>query len=122
VESLGIDAANSKGTAHTPGASGSYSAYSTIGTSTKRYLGLQMGVQMSGTVVVARAYNGRIGRDGAQLPGSHDFYWKTSTAEQANRCGGGPLQVDLPSGTGIQFSATSSGTADACNVAFYGVY
>ena len=122
VESLGIDAANSKGTAHTPGATGTYSAYATIGTSTRRYCGLQVGVQMSGGTTIARAYHGQIGISDARMPGTGTFAWEATTAELGNRCQPGLILADVPSGTALQFRATSSGTADAVNVAYYGVY
>lgn len=124
VDSIGIDAANSKGTAHTPGASGAYSAFASIGSATARpYGGLQLGVQSNGNTTLNRAYHCQAGLGGSQLPGSSTIWHSTNTSEVGARAMAGPWFVDVPAGSQLQYRATASGTVDTDhNVAFYGVY
>lgn len=123
VESVGINAGTSKGTAHTPGNSSAYSAYATIGTTTRRFGALQFGVNGSDGTMLAIGYNWQLGISSAQIPGTPTFYHSANTTEQMSRVGFGmPLFVDIPAGTTIQCRATGSGTAEAYNVAVYGVY
>lgn len=123
VESLGINAATSKGTAHTPGASGSFSAFATIGTSTRRYGALQLGINGSDDVMIARGWNWEIGVGGARLPGSPRLYAATTTTEIMTRCGFvQPIWCDIAAGTAIQVRACSSGTSEDHTVGLYGVY
>lgn len=122
VESLGISASTSKGTAHTPGNSGSYSSWATIGTSTRRYGALQFGTNGSDANMTGVGYYWQIGVGSAQLPGTPTYYHANTTNETCARTGAMPLFVDLPASTALQTRATASGTAEAHNVAFYGVY
>jgi hypothetical protein len=123
VEGLGITESTSKGTSHTPGNTGSYSSYATIGTSTRRYGALQLGVNGSDANASAVGYYWQIGLGSSRLPGTPTFYVAASTAEVAARSGyQGPLFVDIPASSAIQVRATCSGTAEAWNVALYGVY
>jgi hypothetical protein len=123
IESLGINAGTSKGTAHTPGNTGAYSTYATIGTSTVRYGALQFGAQPSTGTVTAIGYYWQLGVSSAALPGAPMFYQSGSTAEVMARSGfAGPMFLDIPTSTALQVRATASGTAVAHNAAFYGVY
>lgn len=123
VESLGVTAATSKGTAHTPGSTGSYSSFATIGTSTQRYGAIQLGVNGSDDIATNSGYHWQIGVNSTQLAGTPDFYTSTSTSETMQRSGYfGPVWVNLPSGTAIQVRATCSGAAEVQTVAIYGVY
>ncbi len=122
VESLGVTAATSKGTQHTPGATGTYSSFATIGTSTRRYGAIQIGVMGDSGVTAGRGYYGQIGASSAQLKGTPTVWAGATTAEQGARGVPGPIFVDIPAGTALQYRATSSGTADNQSVAFYGVY
>ena len=123
VESLGINEGTRKGTSHSPGNSGAFSAFATIGTSTRRYGALQLGVNGSDNVMTAIGYYWQIGVGSSQLPGTPTFYFSNSTAEVSARSGfHGPLFVDIHASTAIQVRGTASGTAEAHNVALYGVY
>lgn len=123
VEALGINAGTSKGTSHTPGNSGTFSSYATIGTSTKRYGALQLGVNGSDASATAVGYYWQLGVGSARLDGTPVVYTSNSTAEVTARSGfEGPLFVDIPASTAMQVRATASGTAEAHNVAIYGVY
>jgi hypothetical protein len=123
VESLGIDEGTSKGTAHTPGNTGAFSAYATIGTSTRRYGALQLGVQPDQTAVTAIGYYWQMGIGSARMEGTPTIYHAGSTAEVVARSGfHGPIWRDIPASTALQVRATASGTAVAHTAAFYGVY
>lgn len=123
VESVGINAASSKGTNHTPGNSSAFSAYATIGTTARRFGAMQFGVNGSDSGMLARGYNWQLGIGGVQIPGTPTFYHSNNTTEQMQRVGfNHPLFVDIPAGTTIQCRATASGTAEVHNVAVYGCY
>lgn len=124
VESLGINAASSKGTTHTPGVVGAYSAWATIGTSTRRYGALQFGINVTDAIQNSAGYYWQMGVGGAQLPGSPTLYNVNDTNEVIARYGfGQPLFCDLPAGTALQCRAQcSSGTTEDHDVAYYGVY
>lgn len=122
IESLGVVAATSKGTAHTPGATGSFSAFATIGASTRRYGAIQLGIQSDGATINGRTYHCQLGLGGVQMPGSPTIFVATDTNERGLRTEPGAIPCDLPSGTAVQYRATSSGTANNQNVACYGVF
>lgn len=123
VEALGIDEANSKGAAHTPGNTGTFSSYATVGTSTRHYGALQFMVNGSDAGMTAVAYHWQLGIGSAQMPGTPTFYHMNATTEVMQRCGfNQPLFVNVPPSTAVQVRATASGTAEAHNVAVYGVY
>jgi hypothetical protein len=124
VESLGINAASSSGTSHTPGAVGAYSAWATIGTSTRRYGAAQFGVNVSNAVQSSASYYWQIGTGSTQLPGSPTFYVQGDTNEAVCRYGAGqPLFCDVPAGTAIQCrSQCSIVSPQAFDVAFYGCF
>lgn len=122
IESLGVVAASSKGTAHTPGASGAFSAFASLGSSTRRYGAIQVGIQSDGNAINGRTYHCQLGIGGVKLPGSPTMFVATDTNERGLRTVPGAILCDLPAGTAIQYRATSSGTANNQNVAAYGVY
>jgi hypothetical protein len=123
IESLGIDEGTSKGTAHTPGNSGAFSAYATIGTSTRRYGNLALAINGSDGVMTAVGYYWQIGIGSAQAPGTPTFYHANSTGEVSARSSFlHSIPCDIPAGTALRVRGTASGTAEAHNVAFYGVY
>lgn len=122
IEALGVVAASSKGTAHTPGASGSYSAFASLGSSTRRYGAIQLGIQGDGNTLNGRTYHCQLGLGGVQLPGSPTLFVATDTNERGLRTGPGFISCDIPAGSAIQYRATSSGTANNHNVAAFGVY
>lgn len=124
VESLGIaDAANSKATLHTPGNTGAWSSYATVGTSTKTYRAIQLGLNGSDATASNSGYHWQVGVGGAQVTGVPTFYGSIGTAETMARTQFyGPTWCTIPSGTAIQVRATCSGAAEQQNVAIYGVY
>lgn len=123
VESVGINAASSKGTNHTPGASSSYSSYATIGTTARRWQAMQFGVNGSDGTMLAQGYNWQLGIGGVQIPGTPTYYHSNTTTEAMTRTGfNQPLWVDIPAGTTIQCRATASGSGEVHNVAVYGCY
>lgn len=124
VESLGIDAANSKGADVTGGANDVYGSWTTIGTSGHPYGALQFGVNASDASAVARGYYWQIGYGSTKLPGSPTFYISSNAAEYKNVVGMfGPIWCDIAASTALQARYASSGTApDVYNCAFYGVY
>jgi len=125
VESLGINAGTSQGTSHTPGTTGAYSSWATIGTSTRRYGALQMGIQYPAATLAAQGYYWQMGVGGEKLPGSPTIFAAASTTEALGKNGlCQPIWCDLPSGTAIQTRGVSSlaSSPTALDVAFYGVY
>lgn len=125
VESLGITAASSKGTDVTPGASGTYGAWTNIGSTTvARYGAIQMGLNGSSAAASALGYFWQMGYGSNKLPGSPTYSQTFSTSEQAGF--GGTIQpvfCDIPAGTQMQARATCSGASpEVINVAMYGVY
>lgn len=124
VESLGIaDAANSKATSITPGNTGAWSSYATIGTSTRQYRAIQLGLNGSDSAASNSGYHYQIGIGGTQIAGTPTFYGSIATSETLARTQFyGPTYCNIPSGSAIQLRATCSGAAEAQNVAIYGVY
>lgn len=123
VESLGINEASSKGTNVTPGNSGTYSSWTTIGTSSYRYGAVQFGVNGSDATASAIGYYWQIGYGSTQLPGSPTAFMATSTNEVSSRTGFGQIiWCNAPASTVWQLRATASGTAETYNAAIYGVY
>jgi hypothetical protein len=124
VESLGIDAANSKGTDITPGSTTATFTFTNVGSTTAaRYGAIQFGMNGSDSVAAALGYYAQIGIGGARVPGTPTFYWANSTGEAASRSGhNGPIPCDIPAGTQLQVGACSSGSAEVHDVALYGVY
>lgn len=123
VETLGVTASASEGTTVTPGDSGAWGSWASIGTSTKRYGAIQAGIQgPNSTTVNALTYIVECGLGSAALP-FPPTHLNAGTSENMVRSGvGGPTYIDLPSGSALQMRATCSGTAQALNGAFYGVY
>ena len=122
LETLGINAASSKGTAHTPGATGVFSSFASLGASTRRYGAVALGVQGDGTALNGRTYYYEIGVGGAKVPGTPTLFVATDTNERGLRTGPGAIQTDIAAGTTIQIRATCSGTANNHNAALVGVF
>lgn len=122
VESLGINAASSSGTNVTPGDSGTFGSWTTIGTSTGRYGAVQMGVNGSDATSAALGYFWQLGYGSAQMPAAPVWFTCNTTSEIGQRCFPFPLNCDVPSGTTWQVRGTASGaSAEVHNVAVYGV-
>ena len=124
VESLGIDAASSKGTTVTPGDSSTFGSWTNIGgPAAARYGAIQFGVNGSDADMLQVAYNWEIGYGAARLPGSPRFWVSADTAERAVKVGfGQPIFCDIAEGTQLQARAACSGTAEDWNAALYGVH
>lgn len=125
VESLGITAASSDGTRHTPGNSGAFSSWASLGTTTTgRYGCIQFGLNGSDATAAAIGYTWQIGYGSTQLRGSTNIYAAVSTAESISRTNinNGPIWCDIAPGTQMQVRGTASGTAEQFGVALYGVY
>lgn len=122
IEDLAINMSTSKGVSHTPGNTGAFSAFASVGTTTKRYGALQLGVNSAGNTMSAVAYYWQLGIGGSVAPGAPTQYVSGNASEIAGRNISGPYFCDIPSGTAIQVRGTCSGTAQAWDVATYGVY
>lgn len=124
VESVGINAASSSGTSVTPGNSGAFGSWTSVGSATTNPFGaIQFGLNGSDSSSLAIGYYWQIGYGSTQLPGSPVFYASSTTAEVTARSGFGQIiWCDIPAGTQLQARGTSSGTGEAYNMAFYGVY
>jgi hypothetical protein len=122
VETLGVTAASSIGTSVTPGDSGTYGSWTTIGTSTARYGAVQMGVQGPDASATALGYYWQLGYGSAQMPAAPTWESSTSTNEGGKREFQHWLPCDVPDGTAWQARGTASGaSAEVQQVAVYGV-
>lgn len=123
VESLGTNAASSKGTDVTPGNSGVDGSWTTIGTSTYRYGAVQYGVNGSDGTAAALGYYWELGVGSQAFPGAPKSYRLNTTSEAGIASGlSQPIWCDVPASTAWQLRATCSGTAEVWNAAVYGVY
>lgn len=123
VETLGIDSANSKGVDITPGNSGAFGSWTTIGTSGAPYGAFQFGVNSLTSVTTNNGYNLQVGYDSTVLPGTTYFQFVVWDSEVLKRdWNRTAFWCDIPAGKTIQARGTCSGTAQVCDVAFYGVY
>lgn len=125
VESLGIDASNSKGTDVTPGTSSSFGSWTAIGTSTRRYGALNFGIGLAGvtSVTANHRYNFEMGSGSARIEGT-GTYSAVMNSGLVTRYGMNLHLVDIPASTALQARASDSGASggQTPNVAFYGVY
>lgn len=121
VESLGINAASSKGTTVTPGSTGTFGSWTTIGTSTARYQAIQFQVNGSDATMLGQGYYWQVGAGSTQLRGTPNFFASGSTSEIMGRSFSMPIWCDVPSSTTLQLRATGSGTGEDYNAAVYGV-
>lgn len=124
IETLGVTAATSKGTTVTPGSSGTFGSWATIGTSTRRYGMLQFAINGTGSTMAAKGYYWQVGIGSAQIPGTPTFSTEARTDEMiCSWRGPQQMSVDIPANTAIQVRATCSGASpDNHNVAVYGTY
>lgn len=122
VESLGINAASSKGTNVTPGNTGAWGSWTTIGTSTLDYGAVQFGINGSDATATAAGYYWEFGYGSLKLAGSPKIYRPIGSTEGGSRVSpGGPLNCNVPAGTIWQARAMGSGTSEVINAAVYGV-
>jgi hypothetical protein len=122
VESLGINAASSKGTDITPGSSTATFSWTNVGSATSgRYGAIQFGQNGSDGISAAQSYHTQIGIGSARVPGTPTFNWGGNTTESSSRSGHGLVWCDIPEGTQMQVGACCSGAAEVYDVALYGV-
>lgn len=122
VESLGINEASSAGTTITAGNTGAWGAWTTIGTSTRRYGAIQFGDNGSDSNALSAGYFWQLGLGSQQMPGTPTWYATTTNGESGSRSGNGIIWCDVASGSTLQMRGTCSTTAENHNVAVYGVY
>lgn len=124
AESLGINAATSKGTNVVPGSSGTFGSWASMGTSTARYGAVQYGLNGVDSSTSALAYHFQIGHGSTEFPGAPMVHSAMGTTETNALCGNvGPIFCDEPAGTIWQMRATcGSGGPETFNAAIYGVY
>ena len=125
VETLGVTAATSTATSVTPGNTGAFGNWATIGTSTARYGAIELGLNGTDATAATLQYYFQVGRNNVQIPGVPTDSTFVTNLEQSfySKCFG-PNWCDIPQGTAIQVRATCSGTAEvfAGGAAIYGVY
>lgn len=123
ADDIGITTASSSGTTITAGNSGAESAWTSVGSTTsKNYSALLAASQLdSNTAKSALAYHWEFGASSTTLG---EFYSNvTTTSETYTGLWPNPLMYQqIPSGTQLQARGECSGTAEALDVALYGLY
>jgi hypothetical protein len=121
VQGIGIVAASSKGTDHTPGSTGTFSTWTNFGSTLTQPCGaLQFATQGGAqTTLTAVAYHFQMGVNSVQIGPT---VWKINDSGEA--CLTQPLGLmlcNLPTGTQMMVRGTCSGTAQAQDLAIYAV-
>ncbi len=119
-DTYGADTADSGGTAHTPGNSGSESTDATIGTATRDYGAIMLGLSSNLTVAANLATHWEL-TDGTNTLAE----WLAFTTTAENVVGPFPLApfyLNIPNGMAMQVQAECSGTGEAMDAAFYCFY
>ncbi len=123
ADAYGTDIATSRGTAHTPGNSGSESTDANIGSTLSRsYRAVMLGINgtTGTTTMTAIAYHWELTVGGVTLG---EWYTRSHTTEEVKGpYPEGPNYVNLPVGAQLQVQAEGSGTSLAHDVAFYCLY
>ena len=122
VESVGVTAASSQGTNHTAGNSGSYSAWTNLGSTLSAPCGaLQFAVQGTNTDTTqnSASYFYEFGVSSTRI--GPPIVKSTSTSELGWQPPSGPIFCALASGAQLQVRGTCSGTAEVQDVAAYAV-
>lgn len=112
VETVGtFDTANSLGQAHTPGASGAFSSWTSLGSATAARSGaLQYGVQgPGGTSATGRVYRFEFGAGSNQI--GPCLYRGLGTLEVGTHFFPGPVFCDIPAATQMQVRAACGGAS-----------
>lgn len=119
IDDYGTSLAASRGTSHTPGNTGAESAWANIGATTSRaYDAVMLMATGFGTAQNGRYYNWEIGYSSTSLG---EYMTVTSTNEFSTQAPLTPVFQQVPSGTQLQARAECSSTAQACDVALYGL-
>ena len=121
VESVGITAASSKGTDHTPGNSGAFSAWASLGSVLSAPAGaVQFAVQGSDAASAANQYHFEFGVGSTRI--GAPIWASFGTAESRAVSQQGLIFADLASGAQLQVRGTCSGASpEAIDVAAYAV-
>ena len=120
VDSIAITAASSKGTDHTPGNTGTFSAWTNLGSTLSAACGaLQFAVQGSDTGGDNLQYHWEFGVNSTRI--GPNIYRRHNTGETGWVTPQGPIFRALPSGAQLQVRATCSGVAEVFDVAAYAV-
>lgn len=124
VETLGVTAATSRGTAVTPGNSSAYGSWTSVGsTTTYRYGAIQLGHNGTDASGATINYHFQVGLGSQPLPGCPTIVKTMTTSEvQTQLSPGGPLYCDVATGSQLQVRGKGSGTSEAWDCALYGVY
>lgn len=123
VESLGINAAASKGTNVTPG-NATYGAWTSVGSpTTGRYGAIQIGVNGTDAASIGIGHYWQIGHGSAKLGGSGTVATANNTNEAGPRNIAIPMWCDIPEGTQMQVrGACTDASIEVHNLALYGVF
>lgn len=121
VTTYGATTASSTGTSHTAGNSGSYSSWATIAASTSNHNAFNLAVQGVGGTAVSSgaAYHFQFGVGSTQI--GPTLIKNIATSESGWDAMGGCIYSAVPSGTNLQVRGTCSTTAEALDVAIYGI-
>lgn len=124
VETLGANPGSSKGTNVTPGNTGSWGSWVSIGSPiARRYGAIQLGLGGTDSGASGQSYHFEIGFDSAAIPGLPLQCVQMGAAEQfAYYRPGGPIFCDVPAGKQMQVRGKASGTAEVWDTILYGVY
>ena len=124
VETLGAAQPSvSKGTNVTPGNSNAWGSWTNIGTSTRRYGALVLGINGTDASILNTQYFFQIGAGGAQLPGTPQYMVAAGGSGLMQYITPAvPVWCDEPSGTTFQVRGMCAGTAEIFNFTLHGVY
>lgn len=124
MDDYGVDTATSRGTSHTPGNTGAESTWASVGsTASRNYDALffmTQGLAGVDTGMLSLSTHWEIGYSSTTFV----EYWERTTAAEitSGPIPTIPMPASVPSGTQLQVRATASGTAEARDVAIYGLY
>jgi hypothetical protein len=123
IEALGATTASSRGTSVTPG-SGSEGSFATMGTSTRRYRYLNVGIQGNNdTSYTAGSTSWDIGSGSSVLQSMEEFMSIGLAAESLSQWTPRGFSCDVPSGTSLQLRGQHSATSSGLQYGIlYGVY
>jgi hypothetical protein len=124
VETVGVTPTTSKGTNVTPGASGTYGSWTTIGVATTgRWGAYQIGVNGSDSAPSSGSTFWQIGANSTQLAGTQTIGRGIGSTALGCMVMPGPCWCDIPEGTTLQLRATFDNAAvETITASIYGVY
>lgn len=123
METLGANTGTSRGTPITPGNSGAWGGFTTVGTSTRTYGAIQIGLNGTDSSANTAQYHLQLGVGGSRLPGTGTVHSSNTSAELSTRLGGWqPEFTNIPNGTTIQARGTCNTTAEDFNITAHGIY